>query len=92
MLSPGFFKESVGYFRQWLDDCELLMLLRLIVVLVDAWEACKDADVLIESPSAMAGIHIAERLQIPYFRAFTMPWTRTSAYPQVSPLVLKRRG
>jgi sterol 3beta-glucosyltransferase len=20
MLSPGFFKESIGYFRQWLDD------------------------------------------------------------------------
>lgn len=55
---------------------------KLTTVLADAWEACKDADVLIESPSAMAGIHIAERLQIPYFRAFTMPWTRTTAYPQ----------
>lgn len=30
----------------------------------------------------MAGIHIAEARRIPYFRAFTMPWTRTSAYPQ----------
>lgn len=49
---------------------------------MDAWEACKDANVLIESPSAMAGIHIAERLRIPYFRAFTMPWTRTTSYPQ----------
>jgi sterol 3beta-glucosyltransferase len=29
----------------------------------------------------MAGIHIAEKLGIPYFRAFTMPWTRTRAYP-----------
>ena len=29
----------------------------------------------------MAGIHIAEALSIPYFRAFTMPWTRTRAYP-----------
>lgn len=51
-------------------------------VLRDAWFACQDADVLIESPSAMAGIHIAEGLGIPYMRAFTMPWTRTSAYPQ----------
>ncbi|THC91878.1 hypothetical protein EYZ11_008655 [Aspergillus tanneri] len=34
-----------------------------------------------ESPSAMAGIHIAEALRIPYFRAFTMPWSRTRAYP-----------
>lgn len=29
----------------------------------------------------MAGIHIAEALGIPYFRAFSMPWTRTRAYP-----------
>ncbi|ORY35482.1 hypothetical protein BCR39DRAFT_461494 [Naematelia encephala] len=71
MFSPGFFKESLGSFRQWLDD-----------LLVDSWNACKDADVLIESPSAMAGVHIAEALKIPYFRAFTMPWTRTNAYPQ----------
>ena len=49
---------------------------------MDSFEACRDADVLIESPSTMAGIHIAEALKIPYFRAFTMPWTRTHAYPQ----------
>jgi sterol 3beta-glucosyltransferase len=36
---------------------------------------------LIESPSAMGGIHIADALEIPYFRAFTMTWTRTRAYP-----------
>lgn len=77
MFSPGFFKEALGGFRSWLDE-----------LLVDAWEACQDADVLIESPSAMAGVHIAEALgkkngkPVPYFRAFTMPWTRTSAYPQ----------
>ncbi|RXK41092.1 hypothetical protein M231_01495 [Tremella mesenterica] len=71
MFSPGFFKESLGSFREWLDN-----------LLLDAWNACQDADVLIESPSAMAGIHIAEALKIPYFRAFTMPWTRTTAYPQ----------
>ncbi|KAK4687358.1 hypothetical protein P7C73_g2755, partial [Tremellales sp. Uapishka_1] len=71
MFSPGFFKESLGAFRQWLDD-----------LLLDSWNACHDADVLIESPSAMAGVHIAEAKKIPYFRAFTMPWTRTNAYPQ----------
>ncbi|WWC90647.1 uncharacterized protein L201_005583 [Kwoniella dendrophila CBS 6074] len=71
MFSPGFFKESLGGFRDWLDN-----------LLIDSWEACRDADVLIESPSTMSGIHIAEALKIPYFRAFTMPWTRTSAYPQ----------
>jgi len=29
----------------------------------------------------MGGIHIADALEIPYFRAFTMTWTRTRAYP-----------
>ncbi|THH03346.1 hypothetical protein EW145_g6333 [Phellinidium pouzarii] len=70
MFSPQFFKESLSNFRTWLDD-----------LLVDAWEQCKDADVLLESPSAMAGVHIAEALNIPYFRTFTMPWTKTAAFP-----------
>lgn len=52
MFSPQFFKESIGNFRTWLDE-----------LLVDAWECCKDADVLLESPSAMAGVHIAEALR-----------------------------
>ncbi|OAA59786.1 udp-glucose:sterol glycosyltransferase [Niveomyces insectorum RCEF 264] len=65
-----FLREANAKMRTWLDE-----------LLASAWRACQDADLLIESPSAMAGIHIAERLQIPYFRAFTMPWTRTRAYP-----------
>ncbi|KAI0061655.1 UDP-Glycosyltransferase/glycogen phosphorylase [Artomyces pyxidatus] len=70
MFSPQFFKESIGNFRTWLDD-----------LLVDSWEQCQDADVLLESPSAMAGVHIAEALHIPYFRTFTMPWTKTRQFP-----------
>ncbi|ORY58906.1 uncharacterized protein BCR38DRAFT_71930 [Pseudomassariella vexata] len=66
----SFLREANSKFRGWLDE-----------LLVSAWTACQGSDVLIESPSAMAGIHIAEALQIPYFRAFTMPWTRTRAYP-----------
>jgi len=65
-----FLKEANAKMRTWLDE-----------LLSSAWVACQGADLLIESPSAMAGIHIAEKLQIPYFRAFTMPWTRTRAYP-----------
>lgn len=53
-------------FRGWIDD-----------LLKTSWEACQGTDVLIESPSAMGGYHIAEALKIPYFRAFTMTWTRT---------------
>ena len=70
VLDVDLFVMSASKFRSWIDD-----------LLMTSWEACIGADVLIESPSAMAGIHIAEALQIPYFRAFTMPWTRTRAYP-----------
>jgi sterol 3beta-glucosyltransferase len=70
MFTYSFLKEASVKFRGWIDE-----------LLSSAWIACQDSDVLIESPSAMAGIHIAEALQIPYFRAFTMPWTRTRAYP-----------
>jgi sterol 3beta-glucosyltransferase len=45
-------------FREWIDD-----------LLLTAWAACQGTDVLIESPSAMGGLHIAEGLGIPYFRA-----------------------
>ncbi|KAI2904504.1 CAZyme family GT1 [Aspergillus niger] len=70
MFTYSFFKEATAKFRGWIDD-----------LLSSAWKACQDTDLLIESPSAMAGIHIAEALRIPYFRAFTMPWSRTRAYP-----------
>jgi hypothetical protein len=33
-----------------------------MTVLLDSWKQCQDADVLIQSPSAMAGVHIAEAL------------------------------
>lgn len=70
MFTYSFLKEASVKFRGWIDE-----------LLISAWQACQDTDILIESPSAMAGIHIAEALKIPYFRAFTMPWTRTRAYP-----------
>ncbi|KAL8834178.1 MAG: hypothetical protein Q9170_003879 [Blastenia crenularia] len=70
MFTYSFLKEASVKFRGWIDE-----------LLSSAWSACQNSDILIESPSAMAGIHIAEALEIPYFRAFTMPWTRTRAYP-----------
>lgn len=69
-FSYAFFHKANATMRTWLDG-----------LLVTSWVACQGSDVLIESPSAMAGIHIAEKLRIPYFRAFGMPWTRTRAYP-----------
>ena len=70
MFTYSFLREASLKFRGWIDE-----------LLSSAWTACQNTDILIESPSAMAGIHIAEALGVPYFRAFTMPWTRTRAYP-----------
>ncbi len=70
MFTPSFIVETSTYAREWLED-----------LLQTSWRACQDTDLLIESPSAMAGLHIAEALGVPYFRAFGMPWTRTRAYP-----------
>ncbi|KAG0240175.1 Sterol 3-beta-glucosyltransferase [Actinomortierella wolfii] len=70
MFTVSFIREGLKRFRGWLDE-----------LMLTAWKACQNTDVLIESPSAMAGIHIAERLDIPYFRAFPFPWTRTRNFP-----------
>lgn len=70
MFTYSFLKEASSKFRLWIDE-----------LLTSGWKACQNTDLLIESPSAMGGIHIAEALGIPYFRAFSMPWTRTRAYP-----------
>ncbi|KAF9362517.1 Sterol 3-beta-glucosyltransferase [Mortierella sp. NVP85] len=70
MFTVSFIREGLKRFRGWLDD-----------LMNTAWDACQNTDVLIESPSAMAGIHIAEALDIPYFRALPFPWTRTRAFP-----------
>lgn len=70
MFSVSFLRDAASKFRGWIDE-----------LLHSAWEACQGTDIIIESPSAMAGIHVAEALKIPYFRAFTMPWTRTRTYP-----------
>ncbi|KAK4225682.1 family 1 putative glycosyltransferase [Podospora fimiseda] len=77
----AFLREANATMRGWLDG-----------LLISAWEACQESDLLIESPSAMAGIHIAEALGIPYFRAFTMPWTRTRAYPHAFIMPGQKRG
>lgn len=69
-MSVSFLKEANAKFKGWINE-----------LLTTSWKACQGTDILIESPSAMGGIHIAEALGIPYMRAFTMPWTRTKAYP-----------
>ncbi|KAI6133292.1 hypothetical protein EDD16DRAFT_1531005 [Pisolithus croceorrhizus] len=80
-FTVSFFKEGLLKFRGWLDD-----------LLKTSWEACQGTDVLVESPSAMGGYHIAEALRIPYFRAFTMTWTRTRAYPHAFAVPERKMG
>lgn len=81
MFTVSFLKETLQKFRGWLDD-----------LLKTSWEACQGTDVLVESPSAMGGYHIAESLGIPYFRAFTMTWTRTRAYPHAFAVPERKMG
>ncbi|KAJ6604204.1 glycosyltransferase family 1 protein [Mycena vulgaris] len=80
-FTVSFLKEGLQKFRGWLDD-----------LLKNSWDACQGTDVLIESPSAMGGYHIAEALGIPYFRAFTMTWTRTRAYPHAFAVPERKMG
>nr|POE48097.1 sterol 3-beta-glucosyltransferase [Quercus suber] len=81
LFTPGFLYEGSKRFRPWLQE-----------LLESAWVACQGSELLIESPSTMAGVHIAEALEIPYFRAFTMPWTRTRAFPHAFMDPTKRMG
>jgi sterol 3beta-glucosyltransferase len=69
-MNFSFFRETMGRMRGWFDQ-----------LLVSAWLGCQGTDLLIESPTAFAGLHIAEKLGIPFIAGFTMPWTRTRAYP-----------
>ncbi|KAJ7770865.1 glycosyltransferase family 1 protein [Mycena maculata] len=80
-FTVSFLKEGLQKFRGWLDD-----------LLKNSWNACQGTDVLVESPSAMGGYHIAEALGIPYFRAFTMTWTRTRAYPHAFAVPERKMG
>lgn len=70
MFSVSFIREGLSKFSSFLED-----------LLNTSWEACQGTDVLIGTPSSMAGIHIAESLKIPFLYAFPFPWTRTSAFP-----------
>ncbi|KAH0826010.1 hypothetical protein J3R83DRAFT_7485 [Lanmaoa asiatica] len=73
-FTVAFWKEGVLRFRGWFDD-----------LLKTSWETCRGTDVLVKSPSAMGGYHTAEALRIPYFRAFTMTWTRTRSESRAYP-------
>lgn len=59
---------TIMKYRSWLDQRRWFpppydILSHLSSVLHDAWDSCVDAEVLLESPYAMAGVHIAEALR-----------------------------
>lgn len=64
MFSMNFINEGKRIFLDKLD-----------ILLNEAYEECKHANILISTPTAIAGYHIAEKLRIPFFNAFTMPLT-----------------
>jgi sterol 3beta-glucosyltransferase len=71
MFSISFFKEALSKFTHFMAD-----------LLVTCWDACKtDTDVILENPPCMAGPSIAEKLGIPLIELFTIPWTRTTQFP-----------
>ncbi|KAI8989279.1 hypothetical protein BDB01DRAFT_531895 [Pilobolus umbonatus] len=69
-FSVNFVVEGLRLFKDWIDE-----------LLVLAWKAVQGTDILLESPSAMIGVHMAEALGVPYFRSFPMPMTRTRSFP-----------
>ncbi|RCI06016.1 Sterol 3-beta-glucosyltransferase [Rhizopus stolonifer] len=69
-FSVNFVREGLRLFKGWIDE-----------LLDKTWKAVQGTDIIIESPSAMVGIHMAEALCVPYFRAFPMPMTRTRSFP-----------
>lgn len=72
MMSVDFMKDSFKTFLPLIPT-----------LLVEAWENCQDANILIATPTSLAGYHIAEKLQIPFFNAFTMPFTYTNEQKNV---------
>jgi sterol 3beta-glucosyltransferase len=50
-------------------------------LLLDSWAACQGTDAIISMPLTFGGSHIAEKLGIPFFGAWTCPGTRTTAFP-----------
>eukprot|EP01094_Clydonella_sp_ATCC50884_P027389 TRINITY_DN784_c0_g1_i1.p1 TRINITY_DN784_c0_g1~~TRINITY_DN784_c0_g1_i1.p1 ORF type:complete len:319 (-),score=25.98 TRINITY_DN784_c0_g1_i1:1338-2294(-) len=64
-----FFAEAKEKFSAFLQE-----------LLSASLRACEGEDVIIAVPTVLAGHHVAEKLNIPVFLAFPMPFSRTSAY------------
>jgi sterol 3beta-glucosyltransferase len=50
-------------------------------ILDDGWAAVQGADAIVYHPKALAGPHLAERLELPCFAGLAVPLTPTRAFP-----------
>lgn len=72
--SGGDQKLSIKLIREWVEMAH--------ETLADEWASAQSADVLIYSPAALGGYHIAEKLGIPTFTAFPAPmFSPTREFP-----------
>ncbi|KXS12214.1 glycosyltransferase family 1 protein [Gonapodya prolifera JEL478] len=69
MFTPRFLAEGQFVLRPWIDD-----------MMLTAYQACKGTDLIIGTPSALCGVHVAEAYHVPYISAMTMPWHATRAF------------
>jgi sterol 3beta-glucosyltransferase len=100
MFTVSFLKEGIQkvcvMYREWFRECNRSFQFRgwLDDLLESSWKACQGSELLIESPSAMGGLHIAEALRIPYYRAFTVSVLQLSIFLTVieHPLISRCHG
>lgn len=55
--------EFVRWSLTWFDE-----------LLSSVWEASQDSELIIDSPASMGGLHVAQKLEIPYFRHMPFLW------------------
>ncbi len=75
MMSINFMKESIKSFLPVIPS-----------LLKDAYEGAQNANMIIATPTSLAGYHIAEALQVPFVNVFTMPYTHTNDQANVMTL------
>ena len=62
-------------------------------LLADSWRACQGAEAIISTPVTIGGDHIAEKLGVPFYSAWTNPVTQTRAFPHpLAPTGLRLGG
>ncbi|KAI8894409.1 hypothetical protein BC833DRAFT_605042 [Globomyces pollinis-pini] len=81
MFTVSFMREALGKFSGWFDE-----------LLISCHQSCQGTDLIIESPSAFGGVHVAEKLNIPFFSSMPMLWTRTKMYPHPMGMAEKNMG